>query len=313
MISGKSKISVLMANYNNSDYIEEAIDSVVNQTYEEWELVIVDDASTDDGLKVIERYKNDSRIKIFQNSKNIGYIRTLKKLIQIAEAPILGILDSDDALKISALEDVMNVYENNPDIGFVYTKLIFCDSNLKPSKNELGKKMPQNKSNIRSRYTSAFRTFRKKAYLKTSGLDKSMDYAEDRDLILKLEEVTKFYCVDKSLYLYRRSADTHTTNPEKADTGKINLATAKYNAFLRRQGTNIPNLTNCQMSSAFWRAFPSCIKLRDKEKFKYCFLKALKLCPLNVFGFLVFVARMIKFPFYRLMRFFKSDASKYIS
>lgn len=300
-----------MANYNNANYVADAIESVLRQTYQDWELIVLDDASSDVSYKIIDQYLKDSRIKFFQNDNNLGYIKSLKKMIRLSKAPILGILDSDDALEKSTLEKVMWAYDSSK-CGVVYTKLIHCNDRLLAVGKEFGKIMPEKKSNLHFPYTGAFRTFKKEAYFRTTGFDETMEYAEDRDIIFKLEEVTKFYCIDEPLYLYRRSVNTHTTHPLKSNIGKINLAKAKHNAFLRRKGTDVPNLTKCQMSSVFWYALPACIKLLDKEKFKEYFFMAMKLCPFNVWGFLVFVGRIIKFPFYRFMRFLKSDTEKYV-
>jgi len=79
--SNKPKFSVLMANYNNSKYIAETIQSVLDQKFKDWELVIVDDCSTDNSIKVIKPYLKDVRIRLLKNKVNIGYIGTLKRLI----------------------------------------------------------------------------------------------------------------------------------------------------------------------------------------------------------------------------------------
>ena len=70
------KVSVVTASYNYQDYIKEAIQSVLNQTYKDLELIIVDDCSTDNSVQVINSYKDD-RIKLFVNEKNLGLLKTV--------------------------------------------------------------------------------------------------------------------------------------------------------------------------------------------------------------------------------------------
>ena len=66
------KISIVMASYNYASIIGEAIESVINQTYKDWELIIVDDGSADNSVEVIKKYLSDNRIKLYINEKNLG-------------------------------------------------------------------------------------------------------------------------------------------------------------------------------------------------------------------------------------------------
>ena len=127
------KISILMANYNNSSYLEDSIESVLSQCSRDWELLICDDASTDNSVEIIKSFASRSKsIRLMTNSVNLGYIATLKRLIVEASYPIVGILDSDDALTIDAVEKIIDEYNSDPDLGFVYSDFIICDKNLDP-------------------------------------------------------------------------------------------------------------------------------------------------------------------------------------
>src|SRR6476660_3851268 len=92
------RFTLLMANYNKGAYIDEAIRSVLNQTFTAWELIIIDDASTDDSLERIEKYLGDPRISLYSSTRNKGYTRTLIYGLTKVRSAIIGILDSDDAL-----------------------------------------------------------------------------------------------------------------------------------------------------------------------------------------------------------------------
>jgi len=182
--NGKPEFSVLMASYNNSQYIDRAIESVINQTFKEWELVIVDDSSTDKSVEVIKAYLTDSRVKFFRNRRNTGYIRTLRRLINESRSAILGILDSDDALEEDALEKMYEAHVTNPDCGFIYSNFVFCDQDLNPVETGFCMALPQipdRKTILRYDIVGPFRTFRRDAYFRTSGYDDEILYAEDKE------------------------------------------------------------------------------------------------------------------------------------
>jgi len=129
----KSKLitfSILMANYNNAKYIKEAIKSVISQTYPHWELIIVDDVSTDNSIEKIKPYLKDNRIKLILHEKNIGYGGALKTAADNASNMILAVLDADDKLHENALKIMSEVYKNNPKYGFIYSTYWICDFNM---------------------------------------------------------------------------------------------------------------------------------------------------------------------------------------
>lgn len=95
------KISVILSSYNYADYIQEAIDSVIEQTYKDWELIIVDDGSSDNSVKIIQSYcDKDSRIKLFEHDDklNHGLKQTLLLGIEHATGDWIAFLESDDYL-----------------------------------------------------------------------------------------------------------------------------------------------------------------------------------------------------------------------
>ena len=88
-------VSIIMPNYNSGKYISESIESVLAQTYENWELIVVDDCSSDDSIEVIKSY-SDPRIKLIQNEKNSGAAISRNNAIAVASGEFIAFLDSDD-------------------------------------------------------------------------------------------------------------------------------------------------------------------------------------------------------------------------
>jgi len=89
-------ISVIMPVYNRAEFIGEAIQSILSQTYKNFELIIIDDASTDNTLKVISEFTDDDRILLLKNKKNEGVAATRNRGIEIAKGEFIAFMDSDD-------------------------------------------------------------------------------------------------------------------------------------------------------------------------------------------------------------------------
>ena len=120
--------SVLIANYNNGKYLQEAIDSVLAQTYNNWEIIIVDDKSTDDSVEVYNKYKDDSRFRIYFNDKNEGCGYTKRRCAELAHGDICGFLDPDDTLTEDALEKHIKVHSSQPKVSVIYSRCYYRDN-----------------------------------------------------------------------------------------------------------------------------------------------------------------------------------------
>ncbi len=131
MLNKNVEVSVLMSAYNSENFIEDAIESILNQTYINFEFIIVDDGSTDKTLSIIKSFK-DKRIKLIQNSKNLGLTKSLNIGLEIAEGKYVARMDADDICKLDRLFLQLNFLKNNPDVGVLGTDITFI--------NETGKK-----------------------------------------------------------------------------------------------------------------------------------------------------------------------------
>ena len=125
------KVTVITCVYNGLPYLEEAIDSVLNQSYKNFEYLIIDDASPDiDVLKLIESY-DDSRIRLIKNETNIGVSRTFNKALGLVKTPYVVRLDQDDVNLPGRIEKQINFLENNENIDIVCSWEYAIDSNGK--------------------------------------------------------------------------------------------------------------------------------------------------------------------------------------
>jgi glycosyltransferase involved in cell wall biosynthesis len=103
----------MMPAYNAEKYIGEAIQSCIDQTYRKWELIIIDDCSTDKTYEVAKKYENDERIRIFQNTYNMGEGATRNTCIRYSNGSIIARLDADDTQEPMRLEKLVEALEYN--------------------------------------------------------------------------------------------------------------------------------------------------------------------------------------------------------
>lgn len=115
------KVSILLTSFNHEKYICEAIDSVLNQTFTDFELIILDDGSSDNSWALINQY-SDSRIKASHNEENKGFIEGINKtIIEIATGEYFAVHHSDDVWELDKLEKQVAYLDANPEIGAVFT------------------------------------------------------------------------------------------------------------------------------------------------------------------------------------------------
>lgn len=129
----KPKVTVLMPVYNGEKYIREAIDSILNQTFSNFELLIINDGSTDNSVKIIKTYK-DKRINLVHNSKNMGIVFTRNRGLLESKTEYIALLDCDDIAQPARLEKQYNWLEKNTDFGLIGSWVELIDSNGKSTK-----------------------------------------------------------------------------------------------------------------------------------------------------------------------------------
>lgn len=198
--------SVLIANYNNGCYLQEAIDSVLKQDYPNWEIIIIDDKSTDESYKIYDKYKKDSRVHIFFNKENRGAGYTKRRCVEEAKGEICGFLDPDDVLYGNDVFDIMvNEHRNHPEASMVYSEMYQTDERLNIIKQYDTPLLSEGESLLESRSWALhhFLTFKRGLYQKTEGIDPYMKRAVDYDMYYKLEEVGTIIHVDNICYMIR--------------------------------------------------------------------------------------------------------------
>ncbi|NJL79992.1 MAG: glycosyltransferase [Richelia sp. SM2_1_7] len=227
-------ISIVITVYNRSHYLGTAIESVLNQTHCDFELVIWDDASTDNSLDIAYQYAScDRRIRVIAAKQNTGFPTAIKAAVAATMGDYIGWVDSDDMLAPTAIEETSLILNNHPQVGLVYTDYELMDS--EGNLHGLGPRcqIPYSKEGLLvDLMTFHFRLIRRSVYDAVGGVDDSFASGEDYDLCLKLSEVTEVYHIAKPLYYYRR----HDSNVTNDNLKNIYWAQKAINDALKRRG-----------------------------------------------------------------------------
>ena len=188
----KPKISVIIPTFNRARYIGEAIRSVQGQTLKDWEMIIIDDGSTDDTEKIVhEIAKSDPRISYFKNEKNLGIAKTRNRGLSLAQADYVAMLDSDDKwISSDKLAKQLEAFVKNEKLGIVGVNARFIDESGKV----VGKNTNFPSDDAEIRKTELYRNIlmqsglliKKEAIEKAGGYDSKFTICDDHDLWLKI-------------------------------------------------------------------------------------------------------------------------------
>lgn len=123
------KVDILLATYNGEKYIKEQVESILNQTYENIQIIISDDCSTDNTRQVLKEYENNEKIKIFYQEKNLGYVKNFEFLLKQVKSNLYMLSDQDDVWKKEKVEKSVEKIESEK-LDLVFGDLEVVDENL---------------------------------------------------------------------------------------------------------------------------------------------------------------------------------------
>jgi glycosyltransferase involved in cell wall biosynthesis len=186
-------VSVIVPNYNHARYLKDRIDSILKQTFTDFELIIIDDASNDYSMDIIRSYESHPRVKIFENKKNSGStFKQWDKGIDLATGKLIWIAESDDIAHHQMLEVLVMLMKRHPSVGIAYSQSAYIDKDNKIIGTHLENTVSLDKSlwrrnfvmdgnNLLSKYmivtnvipNASAVLFKKSAYLNCGGADKN--------------------------------------------------------------------------------------------------------------------------------------------
>ena len=192
------RVSILLPTYNCERFIVDAIKSVLAQSFDDWELIVIDDGSTDNTSDIVREFSGtDNRIRYIKNEKNLGIQKSLNRGLKESKGEYIARIDDDDEwIDVGKIEKQVKFLDENPDYVLVGTGTIVVDA----SGNEMYRFLaPAMDKNVRGRmlsmncFTHSSVMFRKDAVLKLGGYGESEEvrHVEDYDLWLRLGLVGK--------------------------------------------------------------------------------------------------------------------------
>lgn len=186
------KISVIMGIYNCSETLMEALDSIAGQTYRDWEIIMCDDASSDNTLDIAHEFQKrfPEQVIVIKNPKNMGLNFTLNKCLEVSSGDYIARMDGDDVSKPTRFEREVKVLEQHPEIAIVSTDMEFFDedgvwgrthTNPAPTRESFIKSTP---------FCHAACMVRREAYIAVDGysVEKRLLRVEDYHLWIKMYE-----------------------------------------------------------------------------------------------------------------------------
>lgn len=213
MSNDSPKVSVVIPVYNRAKYVGETIESVLSQTYRNFELIVVDDGSTDDSRKVLESFGDRVKILEHPNRENRGQSAAINRGLAAARGEYVGMLDSDDLWLPNKLALQVAYLDAHPHIGLVYGNGRAIDQNgnklydIYPpghvEQSDPGRVLMDcyfllpNNSLVRRSVVEAAGRF-----------DESLRAAQDHDMAIRIAELTKLAYIDEPVFCYRRHPDS---------------------------------------------------------------------------------------------------------
>lgn len=203
----KPKVSIVMSTFNSEKFIHNSIESVIFQSFKDFEFIIIDDCSNDNTIKIIELYQNkDSRIILIKNKVNLWLTKNLNKWINISRWEYIARIDDDDIwCNKDKLKKQLKFMESNKEYGLCWTWVIFVNENFKEiyrtknvnTDNDIRKIIP-----LRNVFAHSSVIIRKIVLDKVWYYDESFRYTQDYELWLRIWTVSKMFNIQEYLLKY---------------------------------------------------------------------------------------------------------------
>ncbi len=229
MSTSSPTISVLMPAYNAEKYLATAVESILNQTYSDFEFIIIDDGSTDASGQIIQNYaKKDPRIVAVQNKQNRGICQALNKGLEIASGQYIARMDTDDWSYSHRLEQQLNFIESHPEVVICGASIEICDESL----NTLNKrKYPLTDEETRKKifrinpFAHPATFYKTELAKKVGGYNPQLRDVEDYDFYFRLGQLGQFANLPQTVLKLR-------THPNSISNKKISRQ-AWLNLYVR--------------------------------------------------------------------------------
>ena len=242
------KVSVIIPTYNNGKYICEAIDSIFAQTYSDYEIIVIDDGSTDNTKEIIERFSGRLR---YIYKKNGGISSARNAGIHASKGKYLAFLDADDVWLPEILEKQIKVLEKNTKVGLVYTAKYMMDETGRLT-GDVRPHYPARNTNelFKGRIICMSVLAKKDTIIKAGMFDEEMPNLEDLDLWLRVAKSSEIKFIDQPLIKYR----LHSNNASRKYEEKAYCSVELCKKILNDEEIEIPKrYKKATLARAYYR------------------------------------------------------------
>lgn len=229
-------VSVVLPIFNGEKFLTESINSILNQSFKKFELIVINDGSTDNSYEYIKKFK-DTRLLILNNDKNIGLSNSLNKGILVAKGKYIARMDQDDISHINRLKIQFNFMEKNKNIGLCGSNIEYI-GDIKKIATNLYCKSSEIKSNFLFQNSIIHPTvfIKRELILKHNLFYNNIKDAEDYDLWSRCIDILEFANIKKILLYYR---EHNLKTSVKTNYDQVNNSNNIRNTLLKRFNKNI--------------------------------------------------------------------------
>ena len=262
----KPKYSVYIVSHNYGHYVEQAIQSVFEQTESNWELLLIDDGSTDSTSEIFKKYEKDSRIRTF-NTNGIGLNAVCNFALNEALGDFIIRLDGDDYFDENILLVLGNHMIQDPSLGIVYSDHFLVDKDGKKFSYEFTKKINKNEDSIEPP-NGACCLIDAAKLKKIGGYNINLNAQDGLDLWLKMKDHYKTKNINLPLYYYRRHGNNLTETPYKIINARREIKQKKASKIIELSRpiiAIIPCRQNHDFTGSLWSKEINGISLLERD------------------------------------------------
>ena len=201
------EISVVISVYNGEKHLRESVESVLNQTFTDFEFIIVNDGSTDASLEIIKSY-DDERIQIINNEENIGLTKSLNKALKQAQGEYIARQDADDISLPNRLELQLEFLEKHPEVALLGTGVYVINENGDTVEKRIMHPKPKKSLLKGNRFIHGSVMFRKSVIDELGAYNETLKYSQDYELWLRMSKKYDVRNLTAPLYKLRMHRDS---------------------------------------------------------------------------------------------------------
>lgn len=222
----KGRVTAVVASYNHAGYLVQRMESLIHQTWEDLEILVIDDCSTDNSRDVLRPYSNDPRVKLIENTKNSGWVKVSNQGLEMATGEFIIFENCDDFCEITQIEKMVSALQENPSAGASFCKSLMVDEFGVPYGDDFEVREESFKEHTKK---SGFFTglemskfllhscvlpnlsavmFRKDVIANAGGFSSEFLVCSDWDLFLKIAQTKDFVYLTEALNSFRQHRAT---------------------------------------------------------------------------------------------------------